>query len=160
MNQERKLELFAEKEFHRNIHNMIIDIDSGYVAFGRYYLEPVTKSTEYKVFSTSSDLIGTFGDKRTAISWCVADKFNQLKLAQEIKNLDRKKQSLTADLHCRKKVADRSRSVDFEEMVLTKLQPKVQQLATVSNELEKCLNSAKYLQLKGFQNETARTSGV
>jgi len=29
----------------------------------------------------------------------------------------------------------------------------------VDRELEKCLNLAKYIQLKGFQNETARTSG-
>ena len=29
----------------------------------------------------------------------------------------------------------------------------------VTAELEKCINSAKYLQIRGFHNETARTSG-
>jgi hypothetical protein len=56
-------------------------------------------------------------------------------------------------------MADRSRNNGFSEVVLTKLQPKVQQHTLVDQELEKCLISAKYIQLRGFQNETARTSG-
>ena len=158
MNKEQKLERFAEKELRRNMHILIVDDEKGgYIAFGSYYLKP--KTNVFEVWSLSEDIIGTFSNKRTAISWCVADKFNQLNLAQEIKNLDRKKQSLSADIHCRQQVADRSRDQGFAEVVLTKLQPKVEQYTLLNTELEKCLNSAKYLQLRGFQNETARTSG-
>jgi hypothetical protein len=137
---------------------MIVDIDkNNYVAFGKYYL--CLERQSVSVHSLSGDLIGEFGNKRTAISWCVADNKNMLSLAQNIKSLDRKKSLLSADIHCRRSVADQSRQQGFSEMVLTKLQTKIQQQIMVDRELEKCLNLAKYIQLRGFQNETARTSG-
>jgi hypothetical protein len=158
MNQEQKLERWAEREFRRNVHTMIVNDElGGYIAFGRYHLRPLQQV--FEVYASGNHLIGTFSNKRTAISWCVADKNNQLRLAQDIKNLDIKKQSLTADIYCRRQMAERSRDNKFSEVVLTKLEPKVQQHALVDQELEKCLNSAKYIQLRGFQNETARTSG-
>jgi hypothetical protein len=40
-----------------------------------------------------------------------------------------------------------------------KLQPKIDQYNSVTAELEKCVNQAKYMQIKGFNNETARTIG-
>jgi hypothetical protein len=158
MKSQQKLEQWAEREVKRNIHNMIVDIDKdNYVAFGKYYL--CTNKQSVTVHNLSGDLISEFGNKRTAISWCVADNKNMLSLAQNIKNLDRKKSLLSADIHCRRSVADRSRQQGFSEMVLTKLQTKIQQHIMVDRELEKCLNLAKYIQLRGFQNETARTSG-
>jgi hypothetical protein len=39
---------------------------------------------------------------------------------------------------------------EFREMVRTKLAPKIENLTLLNQELEKCLNSAKYLQLRGF----------
>lgn len=156
--QEQKLECWAEREVRRNIHTMIVnDQSGGYVAFGRYHLRPAHEAVN--VYMLGNILIGTFSNKRTAISWCVADNHNQLNLAQNIKILDTKKQTLSADIYCRRQMADRSQDTRFSEVVLTKLQPKVQQHTLVGQELEKCLNSAKYIQLRGFQNETARTSG-
>jgi len=158
MTREQKLERWAEREVRRNWHTMIVNDNSGgYVAFGKYHLRPADQSVE--VYTPGNDLAGTFSNKRTAISWCVADNHNQLSLAQSIKTLDTKKQTLSADIYCRRQMADRSRDNGFNEVVLTKLQPKVQQHALVDQELEKCLISAKYIQLRGFQNETARTSG-
>ena len=158
MTREQKLERWAEREVRRNLHTMIVDDASGgYVAFGRYHLRPTYQA--FEVYTPGDNLIGTFSNKRTAISWCVADNHNQLRLAQSIKTLDTKKQTLSADIHCRQHMADRSRNNGFSEVVLTKLQPKVQQHTLVDQELEKCLISAKYIQLRGFQNETARTSG-
>lgn len=156
--QKQKLEQWAEKEVRRNLHHLIVDDEQGgYVAFGKYYLSPQQQSVA--VYNRSGDLISVFTNKRTAISWCVADNNNMLPLAQSIKALDRKKSNLSADINCRRTVADRSRNQGFSEMVLTKLQPKIQQYTMIDQELEKCLISAKYIQLRGFQNETARTSG-
>ena len=39
---------------------------------------------------------------------------------------------------------------EFREMVRTKLASKIENLTLLNQELEKCLNSAKYLQLRGF----------
>jgi len=154
MNKEQKLDRFAAREFKRNLDSTILkDQNDSYIAFGKYQLIP--NKHQYEVRTINNDLIAAFGNKRIAISWCVADKYNQINLAIYIKNLDRKKQEMSSDIQVSKAQADRSTNSDFVEVVLTKLQPKIEQFALLNNELEKCLNSAKYLQLRGFQNETA-----
>jgi len=158
MNKEQKLDKFAEREFKRNINSIILhDGEGGYVVFGKYHLTPV--SDGFKVL-TKTDSQELFSSKRTALSWCIADHNNQLNLANNIKILDQKKQILSADLHCRRSVAERSRHEGFSEIVTTKMQPKIDSYKSLNNELEKCLISAKYLQIRGFNNETARSSGT
>ena len=149
----QKLERWAEKELSRNLKPMIVDDESGaYVAFGHYRLEPQELGCGVRTWDRH---IHTFANKRTAISWCVADKYHQYNLANNIQMLDNKKQQLSADIHCRQAQATRSSHEDFYEIVSTKIQPKQVVLDSVHAELEKCINSAKYLQLRGFSNETA-----
>jgi hypothetical protein len=148
MTRDQKLERFAERELKRVYTELIIDDEhGGYVAFGRYHLRP--EHTGFAVYQ-SDDLVAVFGSKRTAMSWCVADHLKQYQLSQNIRILDIKKQSLTADIYCRQGQADRSTRPEFREMVRTKLAPKIENLTLLNRELEKCLNSAKYLQLRGF----------
>jgi hypothetical protein len=157
MTREQKLERFAEREFKRNLDNMIVkENDGSYIVFGKYR---VAQHLYGYMVSTWSDDIHCFDSKRNAVSWCVADKFNQLTLANTILNLDRRKQTLTADIHCRQSIGRRSQSTHSYEIINMKVQPKQILLNSVSSELEKCVNSAKYMQIRGFSNETARTSG-
>ena len=148
MTREQKLERFAERELKRVYTELIIDDEhGGYVAFGRYHLRP--ESAGFSVYH-SDDLVSTFSSKRTAISWCVADNARQYSLARNIQILDNKQQSLAADIHCRRSQAQRSTRSQFAETVMTKLSIKIQRYNNIQSELEKCVNSAKYLQLKGF----------
>jgi hypothetical protein len=157
MNKEQKLERWAEREIQRNIHNMIINDDNGgYVVFGRYHMEPAEAGF---TIHTWDRFIHCFANKRTAISWCVADHINHINLANQILNLDRKQQILSADIHSRRSLGNRGRTEDFAEIVNTKIQPKIARHEMVSAELEKCINSAKYIQIRGFNNETARIHG-
>jgi hypothetical protein len=157
MIKEQKLEQWAERELIRHIHTMIIDDnDGGYVVFGKYHLTPETHGFAVKTWDRH---IHCFGSKRSAISWCVADRSNNINLANQILVLDRKQQMLSADIHCRRGQANRGRTEDFYEIVNTKVQPKIEQHLSVTAELEKCINSAKYIQIRGFNNEIARTSG-
>lgn len=157
MTKNQKLERFAEQEFRRNLDQMIVeDGRGGYVVFGKYHIEP--QDYGFLVKTETKD-IHCFDSKRNAVSWCVADKYNQINLADNILSLDRKKQSLAADIQCRQGVGRRSRSDHFYEITLMKVQPKQSLLNSVASELEKCVNLAKYMQIRGFSNETARTSG-
>lgn len=157
MNKEQKLENWAERELRRSIHKMIIDDDAGgYIVFGKYYITP--DQDRFSV-NTWDKLIHKFASKRSAISWCVADRVNNINLANQILVLDRKQQLLAADIHCRQGQGRRSKTSDFEEIVDTKVQPKIIKHDAIKAELEKCINSAKYIQIRGFNNETARTSG-
>ncbi len=157
MNREQKLETWAERELRRNVHKMIIDDnDGGYIAFGKYYLCPAPQGFSV---STWDRVIHVFANKRSALSWCIADRVNNINLANQILALDRKQQLLAADIHCRQGQGSRSKTDNFSEMVYTKIQPKIVKHNAVKAELEKCINSAKYIQIRGFYNETARTSG-
>lgn len=156
MNKRQKIEQFAAREFERNKNFLILpDEAGGVIAFGYYYIRPVGQT--FEVFSYSQDRIGVFSNKRTAISWCIADKNNRLNLAAEIKNLDCKKQQLSDHITARNAVGSSKKTAEFKEIVQTKLAPKIAQYNSICAELEKCVNSAKYLQLKGFQNETERS---
>jgi len=157
MNQDQKLENFAERELQRNIHKIIIDDQhGGYVAFGRYYITP--DSSRFRV-NTWDRQIHCFNSKKSAISWCIADHINHINLANRILTLDRKQQILESDINTRKTLGNRSLREDFAEIVNTKIQPKINQHKLVVSELEKCINSAKYIQIRGFNNETARIHG-
>ena len=157
MNQEQKLERWAERELQRNINNLIIDDQQGgYLVFGKYYIK--SKSNKFVVETWDREIHG-FANKRTAMSWCVADQVNHLNLATQILNLDRKQQTLEADINTRRALGNRCRTEEFAEIVNTKIQPKIDQHQMVVSELEKCINSAKYIQIRGFNNETARIYG-
>jgi hypothetical protein len=152
MTQEQKLERWAEHALRRNIEKIIVpDDNNGYIVFGRYHIRP--ENSGFTVSNWDRD-IHTFGSKRAAMSWCVAEKRNQFKLANEIITLDRKDQQLSADIHCRRGVASRGRHESFYEIVNMKIQPKIDVYNQVHSELEKCINQAKYLQIRGFSNET------
>ena len=112
--------------------------------FGRYQIEPADVGV---TVTTLDDTIHHFGSKRSAVSWCVADKQNNIN-------------TLSSDIQCRKAQADRGKTQEFYEIVNTKIQPKIAQQASVTAELEKCIKMAKYMQIRGFNNETARTSGI
>jgi hypothetical protein len=157
MNQEQKLERFAEREIRKNIDNIIIANDDGdLIAFGRYHIQ--STKTEHAV-STWDREIHRFSSKRTALAWCSADKCQQYNLANTILILDRKKQALATDIYTRKSMGELGKHEGFYEIVNTKIQPKIDQYTSVSAELEKCVNQAKYIQIRGFNNETARTIG-
>lgn len=156
MNRQQKLVDWAQRELVRIKNSIVEDGRGGYLVFARYHLEP--RDNVVRV-SDWQQQIHDFANKRVAMSWCVADRVNNINLANQILNLDKKKQNLSADIECRKKIGDRTKAAEFEEIVNTKLEPKIRLYRSVSKELEKCINWAKYIQIKGFDNETARIHG-
>lgn len=155
MNIEQKLNLFAEKSARYILDKSIVEVDSGYLVFGCYHLQPSDNRFDVYYYE---DFVETFSNKRTAISWCIAERYKQYKLSFEIKNLDSKKAQLSADIMARQRLREISKNSATAEIIDTKLEPKIRYYNSVKTELEKCLNLAKYLQLRGFSNETARSS--
>lgn len=157
MNKEQKVEQWAEREIQRNLHKTIIDDnDGGFLVFGKYYMRPEKHGVTVKTWDRT---IHVFANKRTAVSWCIADHVNHINLATQILNLDKKHQILSSDIASRQLLSAQGKSEDFAEIVNTKMQPKVDHHRMVTAELEKCINSAKYIQIRGFNNETARIHG-
>jgi hypothetical protein len=154
MKQDQEFERMFRQEFKNVAPNLIWQSENGYEVFGHYKIQP--KSRGYQVFCGLSE-VGTFSSTRTALSWCIADKNRGYNTAREILRTDNKLTALKNDIHTRAAVGDRSRDPNLREIILTKLESKIIQKKTLENQLTKYVNWAKYIQQRGFHNETART---
>jgi hypothetical protein len=101
--------------------------------------------------------VGEFSSTRTAVSWCVADKYRNYNLARDILRTDNRLSAVSNDVFVRMGVANKSKRAEFRESIDTKLETKIIRKKELEHELSKYINLAKYLQQRGFDNETARS---
>ena len=143
------------REFGDTITNTIWQNDEGdYEVFDKYRI--TRDRHQYQVMCHSTE-VGAFSTSRSALSWCIADKFRDYNLAQKLLNLDNALSNVTRDIFARAQIADRSKNPEFRETVAIKLETKLIHKKILENDLANCVNLAKYLQQRGFDNETART---
>lgn len=155
MIKEKDIERLFRQEFRDLMPNTIFQNDNGvYEVFGHYSITP--KNKKFTVMCGATE-VGIFNSTRTALSWCIADKYKSYNLARELLETDQKLGYLTNDIATRAAIADRSSRVDFRDDVGTKLETKIIRKKELENRLDKCITWAKYCQQRGFNNETART---
>ena len=155
MTSEREVERVFRQEFRDLMPNVIWQNDDGvYEVFGRYRIQP--ESQGFRVFCSATD-VGVFATTRTALSWCIADKNCAYNTARELLETDNKLAALTADIDTRAAIGDRSRDPALREIIMTKLASKIIHKKMLENQLSKCVSWAKYVQQRGFEDETART---
>ena len=155
MKTEQEFDRLFRQEFKNLATNMLWRNNAGdYEVFDHYR---ITKDNDgYRVFCSATD-VGNFSTSKTALSWCIADKYQAYNTARDILNLDTKLKGLTSDINARARLADNSNKPEFREIVEVKLETKIIRKKQVENELAKCVNWAKYIQQRGFNNETVRT---
>ena len=136
------------------IDNSIINTDGGFLVFDRYRI--IDSAGMVQVLHRDN-FVSNFTSKKTALSWCILDKFNQIIKAQEILELDYKRQQIQADLSVKQKLYKHYSDPVIRDSVAAKISHKEQLLFFINSRLEKCVNVAKYWQLKGFNDEIART---
>lgn len=143
------------QEFKELTSNLIWQNEKGdYEVFDRYLISK--EYPGYRVFCSATD-VGIFTTTKTALSWCIADKNQAYNLARDIKEVDLKLRTLNNDIATRAGNADRSKNHDFRETIETKLESKIIRKKKLESELNKYVNWAKYMQQRGFNNETVRT---
>lgn len=149
-----RLEKILSSDLDTARSNSIFPTDTGYQVFGKY---AIVKDNNDVVVSRNSNHIANFSSVKTAISWCIADKFNQNKLADEVLLLDQQRLRLHDDLYVAQRLLNKSRDLGFKETVEIKLQSKKYLLKSIELRLDKCASLAKYWQLRGFNDEIERT---
>jgi len=155
MKPDQEFERMFRQEFKDITPNLIWQNDSGeYEVFGRYRIVPIRPG--YRVFCSASE-VGIFNSTKSALSWCIADKNKSYNTARELLTVDNKLAALTQDINARASVGDRSKNPGLREIILTKLESKIIHKKQLENQLTKCVDWAKYIQLRGFDNETQRT---
>jgi len=155
MNTDKEFERALRAELKDILPNTIFQLENGsYSVFGKYRIEP--NHPGYRVYCLATD-VGIFNTTKTALSWCIADKYQAYNTARDILELDIKLGVLSADITARTAIAEHSTRWEFRDNIGTKLETKIIRKKQVENELAKCINWAKYIQQRGFNNETART---
>lgn len=153
--QEHEVDEMLHRELRRLMPNIIWQNEQGqYEIFGRYRICP--KKWGYEVW-THSDRVASFRKTRSALAYCIADKFRKYNLAREIKTVENLLDNLSNDIFVRTGVAGKCRREQSKEDIETKLESKIIRKQELEMQLEKCINLAKYYQQRGFNNETART---
>jgi hypothetical protein len=143
------------KEFAEAATNSIFKNSQGdIIVFVSYKIIPTGRN--YRVFAGATD-VGIFSTTKTALCWCVADKFKDFNTAREIHELDTKILGLSNDISTRATVADKSKVPQFRETISTKLESKIIKKKALEKQLENRIKWTKYLQQRGFNNETERS---
>jgi hypothetical protein len=154
MIKDQEFERMVREEFKTVMSVLIWQNDNGdYEAFGKYKIVP--QNPGYCVY-IDDDCQGFFNSTRTALSWCVADKYGRYNLARELLTFDNLLANISNDIFVRAGVANKTRDPIIKENIETKLEPKILHKREIEQQLNKCVNWAKYLQQKGFENETSR----
>lgn len=147
----KKLEAFAERELVRLAPNLMLANGNCYFLFGRYDL---VKLEHEVMVSDRNCRVGTFGNTKSAVAWCIADKLNQINVARQIQQLDQECVRHINDIMIKRAMMTRSKNFEFRDILSVKISNQQRRYKAINTELSKCINLAKYWQYRGFNNET------
>jgi len=153
MKASEKLAELAAQELPKLLDKVIIEDGKKYRVFGKYTIHPVADG--FRVF-LRDDNIGIFSNTKSALAWCIADNQNRLNLARQIHELDQSVVRMRNDIYIRRGIADRASGQTWENLI-NKTNARQEQNLILEKELAKCINLAKYWQLRGNSDETKRT---
>lgn len=134
--------------------NTILPDGRGFQVFEIYGVQP--EQGLWRVVKRGEP-VAKMANIKNAVSWCVADKYQQHRLGNDIMSLDQRKIMLENDMRARQHLARSPRKHTSAEALDAKLAARRYRLEDIDQRLAKCINVAKYWQLRGFNNETART---
>ena len=153
MKASRKLAALAEKELPLLLNKVIIEDGKKYRVFGKYTIHPIPSGFQVR---QRDDEIGAFSSTKSALAWCIADNLHHFNLARQIKELDQSVVRLRNDIYVRRELADRTAGNTWENLI-NKTSARQEHTQVLEKELAKCINLAKYWQLRGNSDETKRT---
>lgn len=135
--------------------NMITPCSPGvYDVFGRWKL----RDQQHQVEITARDrLVGRFSNVRSALSWCIAEKYQQHELSHNIRNLDRDLQRFHAAHDAYREILTRITDPQRRWVVGVKSDEATLRYRQAAERMSIYVSRAKYLQIRGFNDEIART---
>ena len=149
-----KLERMVKSDLAVLSENLYTRVGDVYCVFNQY--EICCREGMWQVIKHRRDP-RVFSALPSALAWCIADKHQQHNLSIQIANLDKSIGRLRQDINTRVCLRNKMLDDHLREAVDTKLVRRQLTLQVMISELDKYVNRAKYLQIRGFHNETART---
>jgi hypothetical protein len=150
----QRVEHMLKPEWDVAEKNAIIQHSNGYNVFGKFDL----RREEHGVTVWfKQDQVHWFSSPKSAVSWCVAEKYNKFDLSREIALADSDTVRLSNDVAISQELLPTIQDRDRRSIARHKLEHKQSQLKQAQERLTKCVNLAKYFQIRGFNDELART---
>ena len=136
-------------------NSIVPNEDGSYDVFGQFTI----RARDAHTFTVEkyNNFCGEFTSIKSALSWCIAEKYKQYNLSNSILTLETKRLVCLADLDVRSNLVNKFKNSEHRTIVELKLRTRKDRLKLLDNELSKCINLAKYWQIRGFNNETVRT---
>jgi hypothetical protein len=128
--------------------------DGSYEVFGVWNIRHCNDSV---VVSKRNNVVEKFSSLKSAVSWCIAEKYHQQSLAFEIRQLDNDLQRLAPTDHVYRRMLSRVKDPSQRIVVATKGQEAHIKHKIATEQMDRCIARAKYLQIRGFNDEIART---
>ena len=154
MKSDQEFDRMFRQEFRETVPNIIWQNNNGvYEVFDKYKIYP--EKPGYRVECHATE-VGRFSSTRSALSWCIADKNGAYNTARELLEVDNKLTTLAHDISTRAALGDRTKNSELRDTILAKLEQKIIHKKLLENRLTNCVNWAKYVQQRGFDNETQR----
>lgn len=153
MTPDQKLFDFAQRELARIQSDLILRSEKGYQAFGIFDIKQ--QHGLFEVYK-NNELCGEFSSAKVALSYCIAERSHNYNLGIRLQHLDRHYVSARNSVVSRKNMANTCRNNHTREILYSKIQHRRQQQHDLENQLEDCVKMAKYLYLRGLNNETQR----
>jgi hypothetical protein len=136
-----------------NNPNAIIRLDDTVRAFGKY---TITKNNQSFQVYRSATLAAEPSSSKVAISWCVADKYGKDSLARDLISFDQEVERRSDEIMYYRNTLAHSEDSVQRFIAADRLNESQVRLKHAQEQLDKCVNLAKYWQQKGFNDETAR----
>lgn len=150
-----KLHRVLEPEFNRLKPFLITPLKNGsYKVFDKYTVKK--QGLDYVVYRGAYQIDHLFRNKKTAISWCVADNTNKNELSFNIIDLDRRIFNLQQSFQHSQQLKTTAKDFERYMTLLIRNENERIQLDQLLPELDKCIQHAKYIQIRGLANETSR----
>ena len=146
------LEQLASKHLLDNTNGIFVN-DNSIQAFGNYTI--TLHNNFYKIYKNKLFVIETNTSKH-ALAWCIADKFGNKILADKIYHYDTDLHRRLSDIENYRAVLNNSSDYKTKFVVLDRLNECLLKVKWLRNQMGKCINQTKYMQQKGFDNETSR----
>lgn len=133
--------------------NLVFAKDNKISAFGLYTI--VKSDLGCKIYKRNVLTI-EINSVQAAMSWCIADRYNLWNLKANLIRFDKELIRRQSDLIFYKNVLNSSTDYETKCVVLDRITECKDRFIFLKKQLTKCVNSAKYCQQKGFDNETSR----
>jgi hypothetical protein len=128
--------------------------DGTYEVFGRWHIQVLADQVQVTSGPHSRH---DFARLPAAVSWCIAQKYNQRDLAAEIVRLDGDFRRLRDQHQVRRAAAQALRDPLRRSIAMVKSQEAHSRYKNIGLRLAECARRAKYFQIRGFNDEIART---